>query len=163
MGIMDKIQFWKKKDEDLFGDIGKHDNLPPLKNDPLTSNNQSMPNNPLSDHSMDSNFVQPLGKDPFGQPQQQQQPSTRAPDITTAFAAPQQDFGYDQHQSPNNNSNNFNKPPEIPNHDSQLLKKELEVISSKLDFLKASLETINRRLDNIESASRYEYGQAPRR
>ena len=54
-------------------------------------------------------------------------------------------------------------PSQVEENIKTILKKELEVISSKLDFLKASLETINRRLDNIESASRYEYGQAPRR
>jgi hypothetical protein len=135
MGILDKVMFWKKKDE--FGDIGlgDKDNLAFGDNPGVPGQSSGMPNQYGSQTGMDNG----LGS---GSPLPQafpQQPSFSQPPPQYSQPSP-----------------GFNPQQEVES-------KNLEVISSKLDAIRASIENLNQRLANLEAIARGDEEQSRRR
>ncbi|MBL7056525.1 hypothetical protein ISS07_06435 [Candidatus Woesearchaeota archaeon] len=137
MSILDKVMFWKKKDE--FSDLGSDPfGKGSLANDPLASNN------PPQDNLAFGNEFNPSPQPSFGQqsPPKQQFPQP------SSFQ--QQPPPFQQPSSPQSFS-----PKSEPNYQQQdLASKNMEIISTKLDALRASVEIINQRLANLESIAR---------
>lgn len=132
MGILDKVMFWKKKDE--FSDIGLGD-----KDNLAFGNEFGQPapgTNPPglgANPGLDQN--QGLGQDPGMQPGLGQQPPQSMPQPSMpSFSAPPPQQSYD------------------PVKD--MTSKNLEIISSKLDAIRASLDNLNQRLGNLEAIAR---------
>ena len=132
MGFLNKIMFWKKKDDDL-GDLGLggKDNLA-FGNDfnpsPGFGQNQGFGQvGPGQGSGMGSDYGQGLGQGQ-GVGSRYPQPSFGSPQY------PQYQQGYDPQD--------------------EIRSKSIEVISSKLDALRASLDSINQRLENIEAIAR---------
>jgi|TARA_Y100000031_G_C8166833_1_gene359792 hypothetical protein len=135
MSILDKVMFWKKKDE--FGDIGLGDK------DPLGKGNLAFGD----DFGM--------GSAPgYGQQSKApEQPSfAQQPSFSQSSFAQQQ---FPQQQQP------YQQPRYEPQQD--VTSKNLEIISSKLDALRASIESLNQRLANLEAIARGEEEQRRRR
>ena len=135
---MDKLAFWKKKDD--FADIGK---------DLGIDKDFGMDSGPSPDLG--------LGMDQGPSPQQpQQQPFQKYPSFNQS-----QGFSQPAYQPPQQ----FNSQPSFSSNDdsSFINSKNLEVISSKLDALKASVESMNQRLANIEAIARGEQEEQRKR
>ena len=134
MGFMDRIAFWKKKDE--FGDIGLGDKGPDLGAGSAASDLGLGPSPGGMESPADLNL---------GLPSQPQQPSPQQP----SFQQPQPSF---QPQ--------FQQPPQQQGFTAE---KDLEIISSKLDALRAALDSINQRLANLEAIAKGEEEQSRER
>lgn len=131
MGFLDKLPFFKKKDD--FGDLNLGDKTPGLGPDfgapDLSMNSQD----PFVSKDAPSS-PDPLGlTPPSAQPSFQQQPPQ--------FQQPAQP----QFQQQQPAQQQFSATD-----------KDLEIISSKLDALRAGIESINQRLANIEQMARGE-------
>jgi hypothetical protein len=124
MGIMDKINFWKKKDSyepsNDINDLSEHD--------------------PFSQNKYDDDF----GSDPFSQNREMGMQRRDYP-----ISSNQDTFNmqkpFEMREKPMIPQSNGNM---------DLLNKNIEIISSKLDTLKAELDSMNQRLIGIEAASR---------
>ena len=137
MGILDKVMFWKKKDE--FADVGLGDKENLAFGDELGAGQPGA--NPPG-----MGAAPGLGADPgidqdLGQqtPQSFQQPQPSAP----SFSPPQQAPAYSPQQD--------------------LETKSLEVISSKLDALRSSIDSLSQRMANLEAIARGEEDQSRKR
>jgi|SRR3989338_10997804 len=133
MGILDKVMFWKKKDE--FADVGLGDK----ENLAFGSDFGAAPGTGLG---------QTPGGQGFGQyPQSQGYPSSQP--SMPSYPSPQfqQQF----------------QPPNYSNPQQDMNSKNLEIISSKLDALRASIESLNQRLANLEAIARGEEPGSRRR
>lgn len=141
MGLLDKIPFFKKKDD--FSDMGLGD-----KPDGFTSgyNSQDMPNFDNSNYGQQDNMGLPQ--------QQQQQPQGFSPQQQN-FQAPSAPEA-PSFQSPGNIPSFSQQSSEqgYPHHANTVVDKELEIISSKLDALRATLESMNQRIANLEAIAR---------
>jgi|TARA_Y100000310_G_scaffold292645_1_gene321587 hypothetical protein len=131
MGILDKIMFWKKKDE--FADVG----LGEKENMPFGNEFGDAPGTGLGPSPG-------LGSEPRGQGLgQQPSPSypTQGPSMPPPSYPSQPQF-----------------QPQPPSYTPQqdLESKNLEIISSKLDALRASIDSLNQRLANLEAIARGE-------
>ena len=135
MGILDKVMFWRKKDD--FSDLGL-DNKQPFGNENLAFGN---------DFGMGAG----LGQTGFGQGNQgqgfNQQPSPG--------------MGFSQPAYPQPSYPSYQPPRYEPQQD--MTSKNLEIISSKLDALRASIESLNQRLANLEAIARGEEEHSRRR
>ncbi|MBW2976243.1 hypothetical protein KY347_02245 [Candidatus Woesearchaeota archaeon] len=141
MGILDKVMFWKKKDE--FADIGlgDKDNLafgddfgagtPKVPGAGQTGLGQPEFTPPSIGMGSGQSYSQQYPQ-PQGFPQTPSMPS--APSYPQQFQQPQPSFGSPQ----------------------EMASKNLEIISSKLDALRASIESLNQRLANLEAIARGE-------
>jgi len=138
MGFMDKLAFWKKKDE--FGDIGLGDKGPDLGTGSAASDLGLGPSPGGMESPADLNL---------GIPQQppMQQPSLQPPQ--SSFQQPQPSL---QPQ--------FQQPSPQQGFTAE---KDFEVISSKLDALRAALDSINQRLANLEAIAKGEEEQSRER
>lgn len=128
MGFLDKIAFWKKKDD--FSDIGMGDKA-------LGSDLGG--GFPSADTGLSTGMETGLPT----------QPTAPIPPAQ----APYQEQSTFQQPSPQPFQQQFQAPP--PQQDS-MVEKDFELISSKLDALRATLDSINQRLTNIESIARGE-------
>ena|SRR3989338_1015643 len=127
MGLLDKIMFWKKRDEFDFDD---------LANKQMPSGDLIMPeglgeNDPFKDKSM---F--PENKSPF-EPHEDDSLSTRSA-MPSAGVPQRQNYPGTQQQS---------------GQQGYSQNRDLELINSKLDTLKAMLTTIEQRMAEMERAS----------
>lgn len=136
MGFMDRIAFWKKKDE--FGDIGLGEQSPGLGSYSAASDLGLGPSpGGMEGGSADFNL---------GLPSQPQQPSPQQP----SFQQPQPSF-----------KPQFQQQPVYQQQGTA--EKDFEIISSKLDALRAALDSINQRLANLEAIARGEEEQSRER
>lgn len=134
MSVLDKLMFWKKKDEfsDIGLDIGKD----------VGGSGMSLGK---ADTGFGAQGDLGLGSTPepnFGA-QPPRQPST------PSFQQPPQQFAQPSFQQ--------------QSHNDYSVSKDIEVISSKLDALRAGIESINQRLANIERIAYGEQEQQRRR
>ena len=149
MGMLDKVMFWKKKDD--FGDLG-------LDKD-FGGQNFSAPSGLGSDAGGfdETQFSNP-GAPSFANPQfqQQQSPYPQANPYSNSiqnnvqspsFSQPQFNQPYPQanYQQPS-----YQQPSYQQNQPQDFVMGKIEVLSSKIDALRASLDSINQRLANIE-------------
>ena len=140
MGILDKLTFWKKKDD--FGDLGKDLDLGKDFGKDLGMDMNQGPSPDLG-----------AGLEPMGQSSQafQKYPSFQG----------QQNFSNPSFSQP------YQQPvqPSYPSSasDPYIASKNLEIISSKLDALKASIDALSQRVANIESIARGEQEDQRRR
>lgn len=142
MAFLDKIMFWKKKDD--FGDLGGigaglgKDNLAFGDNFNAGAGQfgQQGFGDPGLGQGAGTDFSQQqgfgAGSGNYGQPQNQGYPQSSI-----------QSFG----PSPYQQSQRYDPQTEIAS-------KNIEIISSKLDALRASLDSINQRLENLEAIAR---------
>jgi len=151
MGLLDKVKFWKKKDEfgelpdfggmgsgmpkspdDNFGNIGLGDQGPP-------GLGQEMP-------AIDNTGLPELGKPPAGTPPQPQASFGAQPSFGTQMPPPDVTARPFAAAPPS-------MPPvhvdEHPPADTKLTR-DVEIVSYKLDTLKSAIDSINQRLANIE-------------
>ena len=146
MGLLDKLQFWKKSDDDFLNDFNK----PPSDGFGMNQKN-SLGNDPLGNND--------IGSDPmsgFNQHSERNQFGTLgSPDFgTQTMQSEQRQSSYGQHDQqmrftePQHQSNNSN--------DIFMVNKNIELLSSKMDALRASLESMNQRLINIERIAQSE-------
>ena len=134
MGILDKVMFWKKKDD--FADLGLGSNKDMAFGD---------------DFGMDQGMAQQqpgLGQQPdmgFSNPSMPSSPSMPpAPQMQPPSAA------------------QFGQAPRYDSPQQDMTSKNIEVISSKIDALRANLESINQRLANLEAIARGEQDKRKR-
>ncbi len=129
MAFMDKVMFWKKKDDFDLGKFGADSGLSGGPNLGLAPDaggaDLGLPNQNLG--APEAQFGQQMPASQFGQAPSQSYPATAPPGFQqniplTPQTPPQQDF----------------------------VGKDIEVISAKIDSLRAYLESINQRLANIE-------------
>lgn len=143
MGILDKIMFWKKGDDDL-------DSLG-LKPGEGFNPDANMANLGLDDSSpgMDPNAgMPPFGNDPFPGSQTPQSPPSFGGPPQSSFTSPQQSsFGQPSHQQPMQSTQSYTA------------EKDFEIISSKLDALRAAIDSLSQRLANLEHIARGEQQQ----
>lgn len=137
MGILDKLMFWKKRDE--LAEIGKDLGLPP--------EGEGMRGAGFPAHDASETFQEDLGlpRDMFQQPPAEQQGYG-------SFGARPESYQPFKPQQPQREQV-FVRPvqeeyraqyPQYP------IQQHIEVISAKLDALKAGLDAMNQRLANIE-------------
>ena len=125
MSFLDKVMFWKKKDD--FSSVGLGDSAKGMGTEFNTGEMGGMPSG-----GMPSDFGGNYGLPPEHQPAMQD-PLQSANINVPQYAQPQvQQQGYNDYR-----------------HDT--ISKDLEIISTKLDALRAAIESINQRLSNIES------------
>lgn len=139
MGILDKVMFWKKKDE--FADMGLGDK------DNLAFGNDfgAMPGTGLGQMPGGSDFgSQGFGQQPMGQAQNYPSSQPQMPSYPS-----QQQFQPQQ--------------PSYMNPQQDLESKNLEIISSKLDALRASIENLSQRMANLEAIARGDEESSRRR
>ena len=147
MGILDKVMFWKKKDE--FADIGLGDKENLAFGDQFGAGGQpGVPGGTPPGLGPATG----LGPEPMGQGLGQQ-PAPAMPPPAPSMPS-------------------FSPPPPPPppaaqpsyaNPQQDLESKNLEVISSKLDAIRASLESLNQRLANLEAIARGDEENSRRR
>ena len=139
MTILDKIMFWKKKDE--FADMGLGDKEKLAFGDEFGAQPGAAPGTiPGADA---------LGQVP-GMPGQQPAPAEPSiPSITQPSYSPPPTAPF--------------PPPAFPNPQADIESKNLEIISSKLDALRASIESLSQRMANLEALARGEEEQGRRR
>jgi len=142
MTILDKVMFWKKKDE--FSDIGLGDK----DNLAFGDDFGAQPGAPGATPGAAPGAPPGLGPSPDLGPD----PGLGAQPSAPPGPAPQ------PFQQP---------PPQVqqPSYNPQqdLEAKSLEVISSKLDALRASVDSLNQRLANLEAIARGDEDQGRRR
>ena len=127
MSFMNKLMFWKKKDN-----LGLNE----LKKDITESNTGIKDEAMRPDYNPQDAQVSDLGLKEL---------NSHNPNQNKMFG--QQNYGYNPNygyaQNPQNYSNqNYNKD--------EIINKSLEVISAKLDALKMAIDNLNQRLNNIE-------------
>ena len=138
MGILDKLTFWKKKDD--FSDLGKDLDLGKDFGKDLGMDMNQGPSPDLG------SGLEPMQSQPFQKyPSFQGQQNLPNPSFQQPYQQPAQ--------------------PSYPSaaNDPYIASKNLEVISSKLDALKASIDALNQRVANIESIARGEQEDQRRR
>jgi len=132
MGILDKVMFWKKKDE--FADVG-------LGKDNLAFGDDFGQGLGAGQNIASSTGLGPdiggRGLGSYGQ--QYQQPQGFSPQPPGFSQSPSFPMSYPQPS--------FNPQQEVES-------KNFEIISSKLDALRASIESLNQRLANLEAIAR---------
>jgi len=137
MGILDKIMFWKKKDE--FADIGLGDKENLAFGDQFGQPGANQPGlGPTP--GMDQG-----GMGPLPSPAGQAPPGPSMPSFSPS-SPPQ-----------------YQQPPSYGNPQQEVESKNLEIISSKLDAIRASMESLNQRLANLEAIAKGEEEQGRRR
>ena len=129
MGILDKVMFWKKKDE--FADVGLGDKENLAFGDEFGQQPGANPQGMGAATGLGPEHG--MGQDYGQQPIQQGQPSI------PSFSPPQQ----------------YQQPPTY-SPQQELETKSLEVISSKLDAIRASIDSLNQRLANLEAIAKGE-------
>ena len=147
MAFMDKLMFWKKKDD--FGkdlEMGLDKGL--AAHDAGMGGQGGPPGAAMGGHDLGlgGQDMGMSGHDPgLGAPPQQ--PSYGQP---PPMGQPPQQMAPQQFQQP--------APPMMPQQQGgqEVVGKDFEIVSSKLDGLRASLESINQRLANLE---RVAYGE----
>ncbi len=140
MGILDKVMFWKKKDDFGDMDLGGKDNL-------AFGDDFGQGNFPGQSAAPGTGLGSDVGGRGFGSYSQQ-------------YPRPQ---GFQQQPYPQQPS--FSQPsyPQPSNYGQEVESKNLEIISSKLDAIRASLESLNQRLANLEAIARGDEEQSRRR
>jgi len=134
MSILDKVMFWKKKDD--FSDLQGSD--PFIKG--------SLANDPLGAAPQD-NLA--FGNEFNPSPQQSLQQQSAIPQ---SYPGPS---SFQQQSSAPFPGQSFNpRAAEQSSPHQDLASKNLEIISTKLDALRASMEIINQRLSNLENIAR---------
>jgi hypothetical protein len=141
LGVLGKLAFWKKDDEDASFDsqFGSQFQQPFPSQQAFPSQQQIFPEN------------QPGFQDQFGKNQ--------ASPFSSDIFNPRQDFPRAEN-SPFA-SRQMNEPssltPQMPHSSS--LQKDMEIISAKLDALRSTLESMNQRIVNIERIANQETDQ----
>lgn len=160
MAVLDKLMFWKKKDE--LDDLGKDFGADLSKDMPLGGD--FTPNSQGFGEPWSQQGEQQFGQPPFGQ---QGQGSFGQNPLGNSFGSPQQpspSFGQPSFSSPNLSQPGLSQPgysqpsyasPPQPSYaqgsnSDYINAKSLEVISSKIDALRAAIDSMNARLANIE-------------
>lgn len=129
MGFLDKVMFWKKKDDIDSGNFGADPGLGGAPNMGMNPADAGMGGQNLGLPNMDPGLA---GTEPqFGQ----QMPASQ--------------FGQAPNMFP---GAGFQATPMAPSQPTQeaMVGKDIEVISAKIDSLRATLDAINQRLANIE-------------
>ena len=141
MGILDKVMFWKKKDDFGDADLGGKDNL-------AFGNDFGQGGFPAQNAAPGAGLGSDVGGRNFGSYSQQ-------------YPQPQ---GFPQQQSFSQQPS-FSQPYPKPgfNPQQEMESKNLEIISSKLDALRASIESLNQRLANLEAIARGDEDSSRRR
>jgi hypothetical protein len=137
MGALDKLAFWKKKDDfDLGKDFGADLGLGQPGTPDLGPSPYAPPNAGL-DQNMNIGMPPDTGFGNMGQapPQKQMQPPGQPAPMQQPFGAPMQPTKPTEHDHSND---------------------KFEVVSAKLDSIRYTLESINQRLANLE---RVAYGE----
>jgi len=141
MGILDKVMFWKKKDE--FEDTGLGEKEKLAFGDEFGAQPGAAPGAiPGADALGQGPGMPGLGQQPA--PTEPSIPSITQPQYSPPPAAP----------SPQ---------PVFPSPQADIESKNLEIISSKLDALRASIESLSQRMANLETLARGEEEQGRRR
>ena len=149
MGVVDKLKFWKKK-EDNFGDLGLGKDDLGLGSDPFAGEK-----NPFADEK----GLPPMDAGPSASDMMQAQPQYPPAQSMTQRGAYgsgySQGFGSQPQQQAYGqplDQPDFNRPFTMAMQQTKdyTVAKDIELISSKLDALRASLDIINQRLSNIE-------------
>lgn len=140
MGILDKVMFWKKKEDDL-GDLGLGGEFEGFGKD-LTGlegagTSKSLPGFGEREHI--EGMEKPLGTAP-GAPKTEE----------TAYPSYETHAGYG-YSAP------APQPASMQSRDQIMIGKELELISAKLDSLKVTLDSMNMRIASLERIARGEY------
>lgn len=162
MAVLDKLMFWKKKDE--LDDLGKDFGADLSKDMPLGGDFT-----PSSQGFGEPWSQQGEQQPPFGQPSfgQQGQNSFGQGSFGNSFSQQQQpspSFGQSSFSPPNLSQPGLSQPsysqpsyasPAQPSYaqgsnSDYINAKSLEVISSKIDALRAAIDSMNARLANIE-------------
>jgi hypothetical protein len=136
MGLLNKIMFWKKGDEDLadlglagdMGDFGK--DLTGLEG---AGTSKSLPGFGEKEHM--EGMESPLGTAP-------EAPKTEE----TAYAMHERAYSYAQPHA-----------AQMQAKDQIMIGKELELISTKLDSIKITLDSLSMRIASLERIARGEY------
>ena len=147
MGILDKVMFWKKKDEFADAGLGGKDNL-------AFGDDFGQGGFPGQNAAPGAGLGSDVGGRNFGSySQQYPQPQ----------GFPQQQSFSQQPSFPQQPS--FSQPYPQPgfNPQQEVESKNLEIISSKLDALRASIESLNQRLANLEAIARGDEESSRRR
>ena len=141
MGILDKVMFWKKKDEFADMGLGGKDNL-------AFGDGCGQGGLPGQNAAPGAGLGPDVGGRGFGSYSQQ-------------YPQPQ---GFPQQQSFSPQPS-FSQPYPQPSYSPQqeVESKNLEIISSKLDALRASIESLNQRLANLEAIARGDEESSRRR
>jgi len=141
MGILDKVMFWKKKDEFSDVGLGGKDNL-------AFGDDFGQGGFPGQNAAPGTGLGSDVGGKSFGSYSQQ-------------YPQPQ---GFPQQQSFSQQPS-FSQPYPQPgfNPQQEMESKNLEIISSKLDALRASIESLNQRLANLEAIARGDEESSRRR
>ena len=142
MGILNKIMFWKK-DEDEFKDIGLGDK------GNLAFGDDFGASQPGAGFGPTPGLGQGMGQGPYGQQYPQNYPA--------------QQPSMPSYPSPQFPTPQFQQQPRFGSPQEEMTSKNLEIISSKLDALRASIESLNQRLANLEAIARGEEDQSRRR
>lgn len=128
MAILDKLLFWRKKEEFDLGGLG-----------PLPGEEKAMP-------GAAPPFGKELGPLP-GLPEEPTPPPTPTPGPAPLHEIPEEPtgpaFGAPPGPPPTAPPPGYMPPPQITSRD-------IELLSAKLDAIRATLENINQRLINIE-------------
>ncbi|MBI2522988.1 hypothetical protein HYW19_01225 [Candidatus Woesearchaeota archaeon] len=141
MGILDKVMFWKKKDEFADAGLGEKGNL-------AFGDDFGHVGFPGQNAAPGTDLGSDVGGRGYGSYGQQ-------------YPQPQ---GFSQQRSfPQQPS--FSQPYPQPGYNPQqeMESKNLEIISSKLDALRASIESLNQRLANLEAIARGDEESSRRR
>lgn len=152
MGILDKIMFWKKKDD--LGDTSSLGDLGGLGKDNLAFGDNF---NPSAGQLGQQGFGQ-AGQD-FGQGLGQGQGFSGG---TGNNYGPRQSYGQYPSQ-PMASFGSSSYPQQGYSQQDEITSKNIEIVSSKLDALRATLESINQRLENIEAIARGDEDTSRRR
>jgi hypothetical protein len=137
MGILNKLMFWKKGDEDL-GDLGLGADMGDFGKDitGLEGAGASKPLPGFGEKEHIEGMESPLGTAP-GAPRTEE----------TEYAMHERPgYGYAQPH-----------PAQMQAKEQIMIGKELELISTKLDSLKITLDSLNMRIASLERIARGEY------
>lgn len=137
MSILDKIMFWKKKDEFAGIGLGDKENL-------AFGDQFGQPGAPGAN---------PPGLGPTPGMDQGAMDPGPSPAVQTPPGPSMPSFSQPQYQ----------QPPSYGNPQQEVESKNLEIISSKLDAIRASIESLNQRLANLEAIAKGEEEQGRRR
>jgi hypothetical protein len=126
MSFLDKVKFWKKKDDFSDLDLGKDFDL----------GSDDLGKSPIdSSKSFSDSF-----NDQDNQPIQQEQSQYSAPSAPESFSQ------ISDARPPDIQS--------VPSYQPPQTSQDLQLVSAKLDAIKAYLDTINQRLANLENMAR---------
>ena len=170
MGVLDKLAFWKKKDDfnfDQGADPFAGSGGDPLGGDPLANPSPGAAD-PLAGGQDPFASPDALGgapeavagsQDPLANPLPGGDPLAKAADPFAGSGNPADPFARESPPgAPSSMQQPFTAQQPQETHHAELYGKDLEVVSAKLDSIRYTLESMNQRLQSLE---RIAHGEHP--